>query len=56
MAELAPELEQALVDADLSEEDWRALHARVVKPTSRPGQAGKAAAEKRFGTQNGSRS
>lgn len=48
MAELDPAVEQQL--ADMSDEDFRALTARVRPPVAlRPGQGGIAAAEKRFG-------
>lgn len=48
MPELAPEVEQQL--AEMSDEDFRALTARVRPPAApRPGQGGIAAAEKRFG-------
>jgi hypothetical protein len=53
MTELSPEAEQQL--ADMSDEDYRALTARVRPPEfgSRKGDAGKAAAEKRFGAAAG---
>ena len=48
MAELDPTVEQQL--ADMSDEDWHALTVRVRPPKTRPGEGGRQAAARRFGT------
>ena len=48
MAELAAEVEQQL--ADMTDNDFAALTARVRPPKTRSGSGGRAEAEKRFGT------
>jgi hypothetical protein len=49
--QLDPAVEQQL--ADLSDEDWHALMARVRPPSERPGDGGRAEAQRRFGERGG---
>ena len=51
MGDLPAEVEQQL--AEMGDADWQALTARVRPPVARPGDAGRAEADRRFSKSNG---